>query len=80
MERIQEKPADKLHNMRAWNGRYSVPHYSAGFLRMWSGQFSQGQPLDTLGIKVNLAIFLARQAFQQFGESALRAVAPVNEW
>ena len=47
---------------------------------MWGGEFSKGQALDTLGIKMNLAMFLAREAFQQFRESALRAVTPVNEW
>ena len=66
--------------MRTRDGGHSAPHDSAGFFRLRNGEFSEGEALDMLGIKMNLAMFLAREAFQQFRESALRAVTPVNEW
>jgi hypothetical protein len=37
------------------------------------------QILDTLCVQMNFAVFRARQAFQQFGEGALRAMAAVNK-
>ena len=39
-----------------------------------------GQVFDALSIQVDFAMFFARQAFQQFGEGAFRAMAAVNEW
>ena len=78
-KRIQEEPDKKLQDMRAGNGRNSVPGDGPGVLRAWNTSWSQCKALDALGIKMNLAMLFTGKAFEQFGERALRAMAAVNE-
>ena len=56
-----------------------MPDNQAGFLRVSNTWLIEGKVFDALGIEMNLAMFFARKAFQQFGERALRAVPAVNE-
>jgi len=78
-KRIQEEPDKKLQEMRAGNGRNFVPDDGPGVLRAWNTSWSQCKALDALGIKMNLAMLLARQPFQQFGKSTLRAMPAIDE-
>jgi hypothetical protein len=39
----------------------------------------EGKVFNALGIEMNLAMLFAREAFQQFGEGALRAMPAVYE-
>jgi hypothetical protein len=39
----------------------------------------EGKVLDALGVQMNFTIVIPREALEQFGQSAFRAVATVNE-
>ena len=77
--RIQKKPGKELEEMRAGNGRNSMPEDRPGFLCAWDTCLIHGKVLDALGKKMNLAMFLAREALQQFSKRALRSMTAVNE-
>jgi hypothetical protein len=78
-DRIQEKPGEELQEMGTGNGRNSMPYDRAGFLRMCNTRFIEGKLCNALGIKMNFTMLVARKAFQQLGERALRAMPAVNE-
>jgi hypothetical protein len=76
---IQEKPGEELQEMGTGNGRNSMPDDRAEFLRVSNTWLIEGKVFNALGIEMNLAMLFAREAFQQFGEGALRAMPAVNE-
>ena len=79
-DRIQEKPGDKLQEMRTGDGRNFVPDDRPGVLRASDSRLIGGEEaLHALGIKMNFAMLFAREAFQQFGKRALCAMPAVNE-
>jgi hypothetical protein len=40
----------------------------------------EGKVFNALGVKMDLAMLVARETLEQFGERALRAVPAINEW
>jgi hypothetical protein len=78
-DRIQEKPGEKLQEMGAGDGRNFMPDDRPGVLRVCDSRLSQRETLNALGIEMNLAMLFAREAFEQFGKRALRAMPAVNE-
>jgi hypothetical protein len=76
---IQEKPGEELQEMGTGNGRNFMPDDRAGFLRVSNAWLIEGKIFNALGIEMNLAMLFAREAFQQFGERALRAMPAVYE-
>jgi hypothetical protein len=76
---IQKKPGEELQEMGAGNGRNFMPDDRAGFLLVSNTWLIEGKIFNALGIEMNLAMLFAREAFQQFGEGALRAMPAVNE-
>jgi len=77
--RIQEKPGEELQEMGTGNGRNFMPDDGAGFLRVCSARFIEGKVRNALGVKMNLTVIVAREAFQQLRERALCAMPAVNE-
>jgi hypothetical protein len=65
--------------MRARNGRNLVPENRARSLHTSSSRAMQDEVRDTLGIKMNFTMLFVREVFEQFGESALGAVAAIDE-
>lgn len=61
------------------DGTNLVPEDRAGFLRSTRGLTTQGEILDPLGVQMNFAMIVARQAFEQFGESPFRPMPAVDE-
>jgi hypothetical protein len=76
---IQKKPGEKLQEMGAGDGWNFMPDNQAGFLRVGNAWLIEGKVFNALGIEMNLAMLFAREAFQQFGEGALRAMPAVYE-
>ncbi len=56
-----------------------MPDDRPGVSRVTKAWLIEGKALNALGIEMNLAMLFAREAFQQFGQSALRAMPAVNE-
>ena len=56
-----------------------MPDDRAGFLRVCNTWLVDGKVFNALGIEMNLAMLFAREAFQQFGKRALRAMPAVYE-
>jgi hypothetical protein len=56
-----------------------MPDDGAGFLCVSDNSLIEGKVFNALGIEMNLAMLFAREAFQQFGKRALRAVPAVDE-
>ena len=56
-----------------------MPDDRAGFLRAWDTRLNYGKAINALGVEMNLAMLVAREAFQQFGQRALRPMTTVNE-
>ncbi len=65
--------------MKAGNGGNFMPDDRAGFLRAWDTRLNYGKAINALGVEMNLAMLVAREAFQQFGQRALRPMTTVNE-
>jgi hypothetical protein len=78
-KRIQQNPAGKLQDMRACNGRDLVPKDGTGFPRLACRLGSHGEILDPLGVQMNLAMIVTRQAFENFRKRPLRPVPAVDE-
>ena len=78
-QRIQEEPQKKLEQMRPREGRDRVPDDRAGCLSAGVRRPTKSQTFDALGIKMDFAMFFAGETFEQFGKSALRAMAAVHE-
>jgi hypothetical protein len=76
---IQEKPGEELQKMGTGNGGNFVPDDDAGVLRVCDAWWNQGETFNALGIEMNLAMFLARETFQQFGEGTFRAMAAIDK-
>lgn len=60
------------------DGRNSMPDDYARLICRWRGNLSKSKTFHTLRIKMNLAMFLVRETFQQLRECAFRAMAAVN--
>ena len=76
---IQQEPGEKSQEMRAGNGRNSMPKDGAGILRAWAGGLRQREIFNTLGIEMNLTMFVAREALELFGKRALGAMPAIDE-
>jgi len=76
---IQQKPGEKLQEMRTGEGGDFVPDDGAGAELVCNAQVSKGQAFDPLGIQMNLTVFFVRKALQQFSKGALGAVPAVNK-
>jgi hypothetical protein len=78
-EGIQEKPGEKFQKMGTGEGRNFMPEDGSGVLRASGAWLIQREALNALGIKMDLAMLFAGQAFQEFGESTLRAMTAIHE-
>jgi len=76
---IQQEPSEKLQNMGTRDGGNFMPDNALGVLRASDAGLSQFEAFNALRIKVNLAMLIMRQAFQQLGKRALRTVPAINE-
>jgi len=76
---IQKKPGEKLQEMGTRDGRNSMPNNPAGICRLYGRGVVEGKVLDTLSVKMDFAMLVAREALEKFGESAFRTVPAVNE-
>jgi hypothetical protein len=76
---IQEKPSNKLEEMGTGDGGNSMPKDGPGVPRVRVAWVSQLEALNALGIKMNLAMLLAREAFQQFRKRTLRAMTAIDK-
>jgi hypothetical protein len=76
---IEEQPDEALEKMRTGNRRNFMPDDCPEVVRTGNTCSSQCKPLNVLGIKMNLTMLFARQALEQLGKRALRAMATVNE-
>ena len=56
-----------------------MPDDRAGSLRVWDTGLNYGKAINALGVEMNLAMLIAREALQQFGKGALRPMTAVNE-
>ena len=65
--------------MRAGDGWNFMPDNQAGFLRVSNTWLIEGKVFNALGIEMNFTMLFAREAFQQFGKRALRAMPAVYE-
>jgi hypothetical protein len=65
--------------MGAGDGWNFMPDDRAGFLLVSNAWWIEGKVFNALGIEMNLAMLFAREAFQQFGKRALRAMPAVYE-
>jgi hypothetical protein len=65
--------------MGTGDGRNFVPDDFAGVLRVGNRRLIQRQVSNALGIEMNLAMLFAREALQQLGKRAFRAMPAVNE-
>ncbi len=77
---VQKKPGEKLQEMGTRDGRNSMPNNPAGICRLQGRGAVECKVLDTLGVKMDFAMLVARETFEKFGESAFRTVPAVNEW
>ena len=57
-----------------------MPDDRPGVLHLRNTWLSQRKALNALGVKMDLAIFVARETLEQFGERALRSMPAINEW
>lgn len=78
-KRIEKKPPEKFQQVGPRDGRNLVPKDGAGIRRGRYAWLIEGQVLDALGIEMDFAMLLAREAFQHFGECTLRAMLAVNK-
>jgi len=78
-KRIEKQPPEKFQQVGPRNGRNLVPEDGAGIRRERCAWLIEGQVLDALSIEMDFTVLLAREAFQQFGEGTLRAMAAVNK-
>ena len=78
-DRIQENPGEKMQEMGTRDGRNFVPDDRPGVSRVTKAWLIEREALNALCIEMNFAMLFARKAFQQFGQSALRAMPAVNE-
>jgi hypothetical protein len=82
-ERIQEKPSYELQEMGTGHRRNFVPEDCSGVLREsnpWlTKRLAKREILNTLGVEMDFAMLVAREALEQFGKGALGAMAAVNE-
>ena len=65
--------------MGAGAGTNFMPDDRAGVLRPRSTWLSQRKILNSLGVEMNFAMLVAREAFQQLGKCALGAMPAINE-
>ena len=65
--------------MGTGNGGNFMPEDRAGFVRTRDTWLSYGKTINALGVQMNLAMLVAREALQQFGKGALRSMTAVNE-
>src|SRR5260370_42354540 len=61
------------------DARNSMPNDPARICRLHGRGAVECKVLDTLGVKMDFAMLVARETLKKFGESALRAMAPVNK-
>ena len=76
---IQKKPGKKLEEMWTADGWNSMPEDGPRVRQARFAQLSQRETLNALSIKMNLTMLVPREAFQQFGKSALRAMTTIDE-
>jgi hypothetical protein len=76
---IHQKPDEKLQKMGTWEGRNFVPKDGLGIPSARPGWLRQREIFNALSIKMNLTMSVPREAFEQFGESALGAMSAINE-
>jgi len=77
---VQRYPGDKSKKVRAGKTRDSVPEDYAGVFSARCIGRPEGNILDTLRIKMNFAIVLLHQTFEEFGKRALGAMTAIQEW
>jgi hypothetical protein len=65
--------------MGPWDGRNLVPNDPAGICRPHGRGAVECKVLDTLGVKMDLAMLVARETLEKFGESSLRPMTAVHE-
>jgi hypothetical protein len=56
-----------------------MPSDSAGAWWLQGRGTDECKILDALGVKMDFALAIARETLEEFGEGALRSVAPVHE-
>jgi len=61
------------------DARNSMPNDPAGICRPHKRGAVECKVLDTLGVKMDFAMLVARETPEKFGEGALRAMTPVNK-
>jgi len=61
-------------------GRNFMPDDPARASRLRNTRLSQLNVFDALGVQMNFAMLVTREAFEQLGKRALRAVPAINEW
>jgi len=76
---IQKKPGKKLQKVGTRDGRNFMPKDSAGIPRACGGGLRQRETFNALGVKMNLAMLVAREVLQHLGESTLGAMPAINE-
>ena len=57
-----------------------MPDDRPGVLHLRNTWLGQRKALNALGVKMDHAIFVARETLEQFGERALRSMPAINEW
>jgi hypothetical protein len=77
---IQYHPGDKPQELRPPYGGHSVPENRATLTIADSRKPAHLQIFDALGVQMNFAPVLLRQAFQQFRKRAFGSVPPVHKW
>jgi hypothetical protein len=76
---ICKHPGHELDEVRPRDRRNFVPYDTARFTGCRQLVVGEGQILDTLRIEMDRTIIVTGQAFQEFCESAFRAVLSVHE-
>lgn len=77
--RVQKNPCEKLQEMGTRDGRNSMPNDPTGICRPHRESTRECNVLNTPGVKMDFALLVARETLEQFGDSAFRAMAPVNK-
>ena len=76
---VRRHPGDESEQMRPRQTGNSVPEDYAGVFGATDIGLAGDDILDLLRIKMNFAVVLPRQTFEQFRESALGAMAAIDE-
>lgn len=77
---VQRYPDDKCKKVRAGKTGDSVPEDYAGVFNARCIGRAEGNFLDTLRIKMNFAMVLLRQAFEEFRKRPLGTMTAIHEW